>query len=352
MTIGEDRVGAVARSRPRLTAPTLEQVAALAGVSRSTASRAINGGLRVSTHAQASVDTAVAELGFAPNRAARSLVTRCANSVALVVPEPDELVMSDPFFAATISGLSSALSETDLQLVLVMARPSDIGTRTVRYLRGGHVDGVVVVSHHRDDILADELSRSCVPTVYVGRPLQGDHELPYVDVDNTLGGRLAAEYLVRIGRRRIGTIAGPQDMSPGLDRLTGWSAALVAAGLTADAVAFGTDFTTAGGARAAERLLAEHPDVDAIFVASDLMAAGALGVLAAAGRRVPQDVAVIGYDNLWVATSTSPPLTTILNPVVAMARAAGEMLLDLLAGLPPRPSPVIFAPQLVVRRST
>src|SRR5665647_2592539 len=172
----------------RSAAPTLDQVAERAGVSRSTASRAINGGLRVSPEAQASVDAAVAGLGYIPNRAARSLVTRRTNSVALVVPEPDERVLSDPFFA--------------------------------------------------------------------------------------------------------GTIAGPQDMSAGLDRLAGWAAALGEVGLATDAVAYG-DFTTTGGAGATAKLLAEHPDINALFVASDLMAVGALSVLAGAGRLVPGDVAVV-----------------------------------------------------------
>lgn len=345
----------VEASRPtpnieRTAAPTLESVAERAGVSRSTASRAINGGLRVSPEAQASVEAAVAELGYIPNRAARSLVTRRTNSVALVVPEPDERVLTDPFFASTIQGLNAALRDTDLQLVLVMARPEDIATRTVRYLRGGHLDGVVVVSHHRDDILADELHRSGVPAVYVGRPFGDGQHVRYVDLDNTGGGRMAAEHLLRIGRRRIGSIAGPQDMSAGLDRLVGWSAALEEVGMAADAVAY-ADFTTAGGAGAARQLLAEHPDIDALFVASDLMAVGALSVLADAGRLVPGDVAVVGYDNLGVAATTSPALTTIVNPVVAMARAAGEILVDLLAGKRLDPAPVIFAPELVVRHS-
>jgi DNA-binding LacI/PurR family transcriptional regulator len=334
----------------RTVAPTLEGVAERAGVSRSTASRAINGGLRVSPEAQASVEAAVADLGYIPNRAARSLVTRRTNSVALVVPEPDERVLSDPFFASTIHGLNAALRDTDLQLVLVMARPEDIATRTVRYLRGGHLDGVVVVSHHRDDILAKELRRSGVPAVYVGRPFTGGQPVRYIDLDNKGGGRMATEHLLRIGRRRIGTIAGPQDMSAGLDRLAGWSEALHEVGLAADIVGYG-DFTTAGGARAATQLLAEHPDLDALFVASDLMAVGALTVLAGAGRLVPGDVAVVGYDNLGAAATTSPALTTIVNPVVAMARTAGEILIDLLAGKRVDEAPVIFAPELVVRLS-
>jgi DNA-binding LacI/PurR family transcriptional regulator len=270
--------------------------------------------------------------------------------VALVVPEPDERVLSDPFFASTIHGLNAALRDTDLQLVLAMAPREEIATRTLRYLRGGHVDGAVVVSHHRNDVLADALHRSGLPTVFVGRPFGGGHLVRYVDVDNTGGGRMATEHLLSIGRRRIGTIAGPQDMSAGLDRLAGWTSALVEAGLPTDAVAYG-DFTTAGGARAATQLLAEHPDIDAIFAASDLMAVGALEVLAGAGRLVPADVAVVGYDNLGAATVSSPPLTTIVNPVVAMARTAGEMLIDLLAGKEVDQAPVIFASELVIRLS-
>lgn len=341
------------RSTPnvsRSAVPTLDQVAERAGVSRSTASRAINGGLRVSPEAQASVDAAVADLRYIPNRAARSLVTRRTSSVALVVPEPDERVLSDPFFASTIHGLNAALRDTDLQLVLVMARPEDIATRTLRYLRGGHVDGAVVVSHHRNDVLADALHQSGLPTVFVGRPFGGGHDVHYVDVDNTGGGRMATEHLLSIGRRRIGTIAGPQDMSAGLDRLAGWSAALGEVGLSTDAVAYG-DFTTTGGVGAAAQLLARHPDIDALFVASDLMAVGALSVLAGAGRLVPGDVAVVGFDNLGAAMATSPTLTTVVNPVVAMARTAGEMLINLLAGKPVDQAPVIFAPELVIRLS-
>ncbi|WP_298456553.1 LacI family DNA-binding transcriptional regulator [uncultured Cellulomonas sp.] len=329
--------------------PTLDEVARLAGVSRSTASRAINRGPRVSAATRAAVDAAVTELGFTPNRAARSLVTRRTDSIALVVPEPDERVLSDPFFAGTISGLTAALSASDLQLVLVLARPTEVATRTLRYLRNGHVDGAVVVSHHRGDALAVELERSGLPSVFIGRPLSGPRA-EYVDVDNVAGGRLATDHLIRSGRRRIATVTGPLDMSAGVDRLRGWHDALADAGLPRDAVASG-DFTTRGGARAARELLDRHRDLDAVFVASDLMAVGALGVLADAGLDVPGDVAVVGYDNAALAASASPPLTTVASPVASMARAAGELLVSRLTGSAPCVSPVILSPDLVVRAS-
>lgn len=329
--------------------PTLEQVAERAGVSRSTASRAINGGLRVSPEAMESVAAAVADLGYTPNRAARSLVTRRTDSVALIVPEPDERVLSDPFFAGVLNGVSTPLAASDLQLLLVIARPGE-SERTARYLRAGHVDGAIVVSHHRDDAIDRALQGSNLPTVFIGRPLVGGEGAAVVDTDNVLGGRLATEHLVAIGRRRIATIAGPADMSAGIDRLAGWRASLTAAGLPADAVVHG-DFTVDGGAAAARELLARHPDVDALFIASDLMAAGALPVLAEAGRDVPGDVAVVGYDNSGLATTTKPHLTTVTQPVIAMARAAGEELVAQLQGRATREAPQIFAPELVVRGS-
>ncbi len=344
--------GRPAKGLVRPPAPTLEEVAARAGVSRSTASRAINGGLRVSPETLASVEAAVTELGYLPNRAARSLVTRRTDSIALVVPEPDERVLTDPFFAGTLSGVSAALADSDIQMVLVIARPGQ-GQRTVRYLRSGHVDGAIVVSHHRDDDLDRALADVHLPSVFVGRPLAAngydDSGLQYVDVDNVEGGRLATQHLIDLGRRHIATIAGPQDMSAGVDRLAGWRAAMAAAGLPDDAVVHG-DFTISGRTEAARRLLKEHPEIDGLFVASDLMASGALPALAEAGRTVPDDVAVVGFDNSAIAASTTPPLTSVVQPVVAMARSAGLRLLDQLQGADPTP-PLIFAPELVVRAS-
>lgn len=331
-------------------APTLEEVASRAGVSRSTASRAINGGLKVSPEAQAAVDAAVAELGYTPNRAARTLVTRRTDSIALVVPEPDEKVLTDPFFAGTLQGLSVALADTEIQLILLIARRGEEVQRTTRYLRNGHVDGAVVVSHHRDDALESVLASSRLPCVFVGRPWSAQPGLQYVDVNNYLGGRRATEHLISVGCRKIATIAGPLDMAAGVDRLAGWRQALQDAGLSDEAMVRG-DFTAGSGAAAMERLLAAHPDLDGVFAASDLMAAGAMPVLAAHGRTVPGDVKVIGFDDLGTAMSTSPPLTTMANPVVEMSRVAGELLLEQIAGVAESTEPRIFGAEVVVRVS-
>jgi DNA-binding LacI/PurR family transcriptional regulator len=331
--------------------PTLDEVARVAGVSRATASRAINGGQRVSPRAQSSVDAAVRSLGYVPNPAARSLVTRRTDSIAVVVPEPDDRVFSDPFFAGTLRGVTRALNERDLQLVLLLAKPGETATRTLRYLTNRHVDGALVVSHHRDDGLAEQLARIDLPCVFGGRPWTSGEQVAYVDVDNTAGERMATEVLLERGCRRIGTIAGPSDMTAAEDRLAGWRQAMAAAGQADDAVVHG-DFTEAGGERAAEELLATHPDLDGIVVASDLMALGAMRVLQRLGRRVPDDVALVGFDDLGVAERTTPPLTTVRQPVEQMAERATRLLLEQVDGRSRgHAMRVIIPPQLVRRHS-
>jgi DNA-binding LacI/PurR family transcriptional regulator len=343
--------GRTFQGRPAVPhAPTLEEVGRRAGVSRSTASRAINGGNKVSPTAQAAVEAAVAELAYVPNRAARSLVTRRTDSVALVVPEPDERFLTDPYFAGSLRGITEALDSTTIQLVLLIARRGKGSQRTADYLVNRHVDGAVVVSHHRDDALDKVLAESGLPCVFVGRPWTQAEHLRYVDMDNAGGARRATEHLIAAGCTRMATITGQMDMTVGVDRLAGWRAAMQAAGLSDDAIEAG-DFTSAGGAAAMERLLAAHPDLDGVFAGSDLMAAGAIGVLNRAGRSVPGDVRVVGFDDLGVATSTSPPLTTVRNLVVEMSRAACELLLEQLAGKDVPTEPVIFQGGLVVRES-
>jgi DNA-binding LacI/PurR family transcriptional regulator len=313
--------------------PTLEQVAALAGVSRATVSRVVNGSSKVSPGVRVQVERAVAKLGYVPNRAARSLVTRRADSVALVVSEPHSRFFSEPFFAGMVRGVSAALAETGVQLVLLIAHELADRARLERYVVGGHVDGVLLASLHGDDPLPGSLERAGVPVVLVGRPA-GTAPASWVDADNRGGAGKAVGHLARDGRRRIATIAGPQDMGVGRDRLDGYRDGLAAAGLAAagELVEAG-DFTEEGGAEAMARLLARPgPPVDAVFAASDLMAAGALRALRAAGRRVPEGVAVIGFEDSAVARYAQPPLTTVRQPIEEMGRQATRLLLATMAG--------------------
>jgi DNA-binding LacI/PurR family transcriptional regulator len=333
-------------------APTLDEVARVAGVSRATASRAINGGNRVSRTALAAVEQAVRTLGYTPNPAARSLVTRRTDSVALVVPEPDERVFSDPFFVHTLRSVNRVLAARDLQLVLLLARPGEDERRMLRYLGRRHIDGAIVVSHHQDDRLAEHLAALGLPCAFVGRPWTGEDKVAYVDTDNEAGSRLATELLVDRGCRFIGHVAGPDDMTAAVDRREGWRHAVARAGLRGDLVANG-DFTEAGGAEAAHALLEACPELDGLVVASDLMAVGAMRVLGELGRRIPDDVAVVGYDDLGVAERTTPQLTTIRQPIGDMAEQATRMLLDQIEdGREPRAVRVVFPPTVVTRGSS
>lgn len=330
------------------SAPTLEDVAIRAGVSRATASRVINADPRVREAARVAVNAAVDALGYRPNRAARSLVKQAADSIAVVVPESDERVFSDPFFSGTLRGVTQALAKTPLQVVLIMGEAGDDDGRMERYLRGGHTDGAIVVSHHQDDNLWRVLEQTQLPSVFLGRPYAEQATMPFVDVDNAAGARLAAEHLLARGCQTIGTITGPPDMSAGHDRWRGWREVMEAAGRDTGLVESG-DFTAAGGAAAMRRLLDRSPDLDGVFVASDLMAVSAIGELSGAGRSVPDDVAVVGYDDSPAATLSRPALTTVVNPISEMAGRAVDLLLRVMRGEPVEPE--VLPTRLVLRES-
>lgn len=320
--------GAAAR-----VAPTLEMVAERAGVSRATVSRVVNGSPRVSDETVAAVTAAIAELRYTPNRAARSLANRRAMAIALVIPEDTTRFFGDPYFAAIVQGISSVLDDTGYALTLHLASSSGRFDTTIAYLMGGNVDGALVVSHHTDDHVLAELGAS-IPVVFGGRPLDPEStDSYYVDVDNVAAAADGTRYLLEHGRRVIGTIAGPADMPAGIDRLAGWQRALRDAGLEPAAVAHG-DFTLAGGMRAARELLDDHPDLDAIFAASDLMAMGAVTVLRERGIAVPEQVAVMGFDDSPAALACEVPLTTVRQPSVEQGERMARILLDLLEGRP------------------
>ncbi|SCG56963.1 LacI family DNA-binding transcriptional regulator [Micromonospora coxensis] len=310
--------------------PTLEAVARRAGVSRATVSRVVNGSTTVAGPIQEAVRRAVAELGYVPNLAARSLVTQRTDSVALVMPEEATRVFSDDqVFPGIIRGAAQELEAADKQLVLMLAGSPAGHARVERYTTGRHVDGVLFASLHGADPLPGKLAQLGIPVVCSGRPL-GGADVPYVDVDHVGGVSRAVRHLITNGRRRIATIAGPQDMVAGIERLAGYRNTIAEAGLT-ERVAYG-DFTRESGARAMHQLLDEHPDLDAVFAASDLMAHAALRTLREAGRRVPQDVAVIGFDDIETAAYTDPPLTTVRQPIVELGRALTRQLLRITAG--------------------
>jgi DNA-binding LacI/PurR family transcriptional regulator len=329
--------------------PTLEEVARRAGVSRATVSRVVNGSPRVAEPIRDAVRRAVAELGYVPNLAARSLVTQRTDSVALILPEATARVFSDDqFFPGLIRGVTQELEAAAKQLVLMLIGSTAAHERAERFTTGGHVDGVLLASLHGADPLPELLTRGGVPVVCSGRPM-GRSRVPYVDVDQSGGVTAAVRHLLDRGRRRIATIAGPQDMVAGLDRLDAYRRVMSESDRRS-IVAVG-DFTRESGATAMRQLLADDPQLDAVFVASDLMAHGALWTLREAGRRVPEDVAVVGFDDIEMSRYTDPPLTTVRQPMVEIGRTLARQLLRRLAGEEIEPA-VVLPTALVVRDSS
>ena len=326
---------------------TLDEVALRAGVSRSVASRAMNNARNVSAPKREAVARAASELGYVPNATARALATNTVGSVVLAVSHDDPALFGDPFFSQVLVGVAAALDRSELDLTLMLTSSERGRARLERLLRSRRSDGVMLMALRKDDPLNRVAAATDLPVVLGGRPLDAEARW-YVDVDNRGGARLAAEHLLRSGRRRLATIAGPDDLHASVARLQGFADALAVERLPSDWVEH-ADFTYEGGARAMTRLLAAHPDLDGVFAASDNMASGALRALKAAGRRVPEDVAVVGYDDLEIARHTEPALTTVSQPIRGLGQEMATMLVRLIDG--DTPTPIILPTRLVVRGS-
>jgi DNA-binding LacI/PurR family transcriptional regulator len=324
----------------------MDDVAAVAGVSRGTVSRVLNGGHNVSKPALDAVQRAIRKTGYVVNQHARSLVTQRSHSVAFVLSEPQERLFEDPNFHVLLRGCTQSLAEHDITLVMTIAGTQEERRRVSRFVTSGHVDGALLVSTHMGSRLIDDLRGRGVPVVACGRPLGHERDLAYVAADDRDGARQMVQYLLSKGRRTIGMITGPLDTPGGVDRLAGYRDVL---GSVPDRLVVTGDYVRDRGEAAMERLLSQAPDLDAVFVASDLMAAGALTALRRAGRRVPDDVAIGGFDDSSMAIAVSPALTTIRQPLTRISAEMVRLLLALIAGDPP--ATVILPTELVVRDS-
>lgn len=334
--------------------PTLEQVAAHAGVGRGTVSRVINGSPRVSEETRTLVEAAIAELGYVPNRAARALAANRTDAVALVVPESQDRFFAEPYFSDIVRGVGAGLAGTGMQLLLTLAPQGGERATLAQYLAADRVDGVLLVSVHAGDPLPDQLAALSVPVVISGRR-SADEPLAAVDSDNFEGAREAVAHLAARGRRTIATITGPLDVYGAQRRLDGYRSAVAGAGLDADPrLTAAADFSEEGGRRAMRALLDDRPDLDAVFAASDVMAAGARATLREAGRRVPQDVALVGFDDSAVARHMDPALTSVRQPIEEMGRTMARVLLEEIASPPAaaRRPQIVLPTRLVVRDSS
>ncbi|MGC5567359.1 LacI family DNA-binding transcriptional regulator [Streptomyces sp. FR-108] len=341
----------MSQSGGRRRPPTIHDVAREAGVSRGTVSRVLNGGHYVSPAAQEAVNAAIRRTGYVVNRHARSLITGRSDSIGFLLTEPQERFFEDPNFNVLLRGCTQALAAHDIPLLLMLAGTEDERRRITRYITAGHVDGVLLVSSHSGDPVAEQLRDAGVPLVMCGKPIGVGSKISYVAADDRDGARDMVRHLVSLGRHRVGMVTGPLDTPGGVERLAGYREVLTESGIDLDErLVTSGDYSRASGEAGAELLLARAPDMDAVFVASDLMAQGVLTALQRAGRSVPGDVAVGGFDDSSAAVAASPELTTIRQPY---DRISSEMVRVLLAQIGGEdPSAVILPTELVKRRST
>ncbi|HWG24284.1 LacI family DNA-binding transcriptional regulator [Actinospica sp.] len=349
------------RSETRPTAgPTLEDVAREAGVSRATVSRVVNGSPTVAEHLQLAVMRAIATVGYVPNRAARQLMTGRSGVIALVTSieldvdsqslvRPHPQIYGDPFFGRIVDGVLGYLAPRRVHPLIMLAENALSRSAVLEQMRQHAVDGALVVSTDPADPLPAQLAEEELPAVFFAQPKP---HLPfdYVDLAHQDGGRLVAERLIKLGRRRVAAISGPANLNASESRIDGFRNAMARHGVGYVAVAQG-NFTQASGELAMRDLLLQEPDVDGVFAANDLMAVGALHVLAEQGRRVPEDVAVIGFDDSSAALAARPQLTTVRQPVEEMAARMARLLLERLDDPERRPQAELFDAELIVRSS-
>ncbi len=327
----------------------LEKVARLSGVSRSTVSRVINHDPNVSQATREKVLQIIKQVNYHPNAAARSLAAGRTRILGLVIPMGVTALFTDPYFPLLIQGVSSACNAHDHSVMLWLADP-EYERRTIRQImHNGLIDGVILASQLNDDPVGQALVEGDLPFILVGRHPTND-SVHYVDVDNLASAREVVTHLLRLGHRRIATITGPQNMIAGADRRAGYEAALRQRGLPVepDLIVDG-EFSEAGGYAAMTRLLAQNPD--AVFAASDTMAVGAMRAVREASLRVPEDVAVVGFDDMPFAANTAPPLTTIRQPVYRTGAIAAETLIDLIEHPDSRPRRILLPTEFVIRQS-
>ncbi|WP_033495016.1 LacI family DNA-binding transcriptional regulator [Bifidobacterium biavatii] len=326
---------------------TIRDVAKLAGVAASTASRALGGG-SASEQTRRKVQQAAEQLHFVPNQAAKQLTTGRSNIVAIMVPEEPDFIFRDAFVSGMIAQLSSSFTAMNLLPFLALTKPHD-AQKFLTVLKSSGAAGVVVINFHYSKAFADALRQCGVPVVSIGTP-HSAMRTPYVDVDNYQGGYDAATLLCERGCRHIAVIAGPTDMQAAVLRSEGVLAGLKAVDLEPVAMVSG-EYGAEHGETTMRRILEEHPEVDGVFAESDEIASGALRTLLNAGKRVPQDVALIGFDDFHVARAVSPSLTTFAQPLATMAETATKMLVERLNTGEWQCKAVLFPAPLVRRES-
>lgn len=329
---------------------TLEDIGNLAGVSRATVSRVINNYPHITPEVRERVLNVIRETGYRPNKIAQSLAMNRTGMIGLVIPHVPDTIMTNPYFLHLINSITSAANQNDLTLALFLFHSTDEEDRIAQSIFSNNlVDGVIITADRRENSFAVQLVAHDVPVTYIGKPEPGI-DVPYVNVDNEQGAFMATEHLIERGRRRIAAIVCSYNTA-GEDRHMGYRRALAAHGLPYNAALIAEgDFSQESGYTAMQRLLPHAPD--AVFVSSDQMALGAQRAIREAGLRIPQAIAVVGFDDLPLATHAEPPLTTIRQPIDRLGPMAITMLYRVIEEGPAVVQSVILPVELVMRETT
>jgi DNA-binding LacI/PurR family transcriptional regulator len=327
--------------------PTYSVIAKAANVSEATVSRVLNGDDSVHPERAKRVNEAVEKLGYKKNRVASALASGRTNLIAVVIDD-DLSILQDPFWGTVTSGVSRVLMENGLQTVLMVSPVGSNEGGVAHYLKSGEVDGAIFFVLH-SDALVNILKRQGLPLVITGTP-HSSPDIPFVDADNFGGAYAATKHLISQGCKKVAIITGDIGTTAAKQRLDGFLQVYREAGkVPAKGLICEGDYSFESGKEHAKKLLAAHPDLDAIFASNDLMAMGAITYLQDAGKRVPEDIKVVGFDDSLIAQTARPALTTIKQDVVALGEAAGNLMIAQLNGQ--EVEPVILPTELVIRAS-
>jgi LacI family transcriptional regulator len=332
----------------------LEDIARISGVSRSTVSRVINNHPNVSDRTRERVEEIIKRYNFQPNAAARALASQRSNVIGVMIPHIVSAVFSDPFFPLLLQSITSYASHSDYDVTLWLTSTEDNGNVLNRVLGNRLLDGLIVASAVVDDPVLEKLQERGKPFVLIGHPSARHYaSANYIDVENEMGARLMTEYLIKRGHRRIAMIPGRQELPSNQDRLVGYANTLEEHGISADPnlVAPVGNFTEVGGYQSMKHLLSQDQNIDAVFCASDYMAYGAIRAIREAGLRIPEDIAVAGFDDMPGTESHHPPLTTVRQPIGQLGIKAAEILIGILEGDTSQPYQELLPVEVVIRES-
>ncbi len=331
---------------------TLEDIGKLAGVSRSTVSRVINNQPHTSPAVRQRVAEIIRQTGYQPNAAARSLVSSQSRILGLVMPSIMQSAFTDPYYALVIQAISQACYQHDFTPSLFLFQSAHEEEKmSQRLVNSGLIDGLIVTADTIDSQFVQMIQPYDIPFVQIGRPLQESAaSISYVDVDNEAGAYLAASHLIQQGYRRIGQLATLHNTA-GHDRDAGFRRALHDRGLGVDeSLIEVSSFNEASGYRAMQRLLPKEPE--AVFAQSDSIALGAIRAIRDQDLRVPEDIAVVGFDDMPLAASAEPPLTSVRQPIARTGALAVETLLDIIQTSPEPARHIVLPVELVIRASS